>query len=104
MISKEEILKYLKLLKSQLKSQGIIRIGLFGSFAKGTNNKNSDIDIVYETSEDFLQKYPGWNAFTFLNENLRDKIANKFNVKVDLFDLNSQSEIKEKIKKEAIYV
>jgi len=39
-----------------------------------------------------------------LNENLRDKVSNKFNINVDMFDLNSSSHIKNKVKKEAIYV
>ncbi len=101
---KDEILSFLKTLKPELKSQGIISLGLFGSIAKNTNTSNSDIDIVYETSDAFINKHKGWSAFTYLNANLRDKIADKFNTKVDMFDLNSSSSIKEKVKREALYV
>jgi len=104
MILKNEILNFLQKLKPELKSQGIISLGLFGSIAKDTNTSNSDIDIVYETSDSFIEQHKGWTAFTYLNENLRDKVSKKFNVHVDMFDLNSSSSIKEKIKKEAIYV
>ena len=79
-------------------------MGLFGSVSKETNNINSDIDIVYETSDKFIDKYKGWSAFTYLNTHLRDKISKKFQTNVDMFDLNSSSSIKEKIKNEALYV
>ena len=102
--SKNEILIFLQTLKPELFKEGIITLGLFGSVAKETNNLNSDIDIVYETSDKFISKYKGWNAFTYLNTNLRDKIANKFKTDVDMFDLNSSSSIKDKIKNEALYV
>ena len=102
--SKSEILIFLKTLKPELYAQGIISLGLFGSIAKGTNSAVSDIDIVYETSDTFINNYKGWSAFTYLNTHLRDKIANKFHTNVDMFDLNSSSSIKEKVKREALYV
>jgi len=104
LILKDDILNFLLVLKPELKSQGIVSLGLFGSRAKDTNTQNSDIDIVYETSDKFIEEHKGWNAFTYLNENLRDKVSKKFNINVDMFDLNSSSTIINKIKKEAIYV
>jgi predicted nucleotidyltransferase len=101
---KNSILKYLKEIKPKLESNGIIKLGLFGSYAKDKQSKNSDIDIVYESSDIFINKFKGWVAFTYLNENLREKIQKEFGINVDMFDLNSNSLIKEKIKKEAIYV
>jgi predicted nucleotidyltransferase len=102
--SKNEILLFLQTLKPELQAQGIISLGLFGSVAKSTNTVDSDIDIVYETSDIFINNYKGWSAFTYLNTHLRDKIANKFNTHVDMFDLNSSSSIKEKVRREALYV
>ncbi len=102
--SKNEILQFLKTLKPELYEQGIVSLGLFGSVAKDTNRESSDIDIVYETSDIFINNHKGWSAFTYLNTHLRDKIAKKFNTHVDMFDLNSSSSIKEKIKNEALYV
>ncbi len=101
---KNDILDFLKILKPELKSHGVISLGLFGSMAKDTNTSNSDIDIVYETSDNFIQQHQGWTAFTYLNENLRNKVSKKFNMHVDMFDLNSSSNIRNKVKKEAIYV
>jgi hypothetical protein len=102
--SKNDILLYLQTLKPELFAQGIVSLGLFGSIAKETNNANSDIDIVYETSDAFVNKYKGWSAFTYLNTHLRDKIAEKFDTHVDMFDLNSSSAIKTKVMSEAFYV
>ena len=104
METQEDILQFLKTLKPKLSKDGIETLGLFGSFAKNENNRYSDIDIVYKSSETFREKFKGWKAFTYLNENLRDKISNHFHTQVDLFDLNSRSSMKEKIEKEAIYV
>ena len=100
----EEVLLFLKFIKPELVSNGIKNIGLFGSIAKNKNTQNSDIDIVYETTDKFINKYKGWSAFTYLNNNLREKVKNRFNIDVDMFDLNSSSSIREKVKKEALYV
>jgi len=102
--NKNEILNFLKTLKPKLYAEGIVSLGVFGSIAKETNTPNSDIDIVYETSDTFIKKHKGWNAFTYLNTNLRDKISKKFNTHVDMFDLNSSSALKNKIKEESLYV
>jgi len=102
--SKNDILCFLQVLKPDLFAQGITSLGVFGSIVKETNTPESDIDIVYETSDKFLEKYQGWSAFTYLNTHLRDKISEKFHTHVDMFDLNSSSTIKDKIKKEAHYV
>ena len=102
--NKNEILNFLKILKPTLYAEGIISLGLFGSIAKETNTPNSDIDIVYETSDTFINKHKGWSAFTYLNTHLRDKISEKFNTHVDMFDLNSSGALKDKIKNEALYV
>ena len=102
--SRDEILQFLKDLKPELSAEGIVSLGIFGSVAKDTNTEFSDIDIVYETSQKFLNKHKGWKAFTYLNTNLREKIEYKFNTHVDMFDLNSSSSITNKIKNEALYV
>ena len=101
---KNEVLNFLKTLKPKLFADGIVSLGVFGSVAKETNTSLSDIDIVYETSDTFINNHKGWNAFTYLNTHLRNKISKKFNTHVDMFDLNSSSSLKSKIKEEALYV
>ncbi|WP_294953628.1 nucleotidyltransferase domain-containing protein [Sulfurovum sp.] len=49
MITQSDILSYLAAHKDEfLHRFGITRIGLFGSFSRGTPNDNSDIDILIE--------------------------------------------------------
>jgi uncharacterized protein len=49
------------------------KIGIFGSFARGENTKNSDLDILYQFEEpiSFFQKFK-------IQEKLEDKL--KFNI------------------------
>ena len=103
-MNKKEILEYLETLKLELQEDGIVSLGLFGSFVKGNISKDSDIDILIETSETFMKKYRGWDAFVYIDENIREKVAKKFHKKVDIFDKNSNSAIKEQILKEVCYV
>jgi len=60
---------------------------LFGSFAKGTQNENSDIDIaVYLIDEKILEKYPLYPSRLSINiENILDK------KKVDVRVLNGST-------------
>ena len=55
-ITKEQILAYLRELKPQLQKDGIEKIGLFGSYAKDRASIFSDIDIVIATNDEFYRK------------------------------------------------
>ena len=102
--SKDEILAYLKELKPTLQKDGIVELGLFGSYAKGTASASSDIDIVIRTSDEFYQKFRGFKAAIFLGE-LRESIENHFGLSIDLCNLRNYDDEKRKIFFEgAIYV
>jgi len=103
-MKRQEILAFLKTLKPKLEKDGIVSLGLFGSFARDEEDKESDIDIFIETSDQFMQKYRSWDAFVYIDENIREVIEKKFHKKVDIFDTNSNSSIKDKILQEACYV
>ena len=47
-INKEIIMKQIEKNKNELKNNGVIKIGLFGSILKGKQTKKSDIDILIE--------------------------------------------------------
>lgn len=48
-VHQNEILEFLKNHRSEMdKNFGVIKIGLFGSFARNEANENSDIDILFE--------------------------------------------------------
>jgi predicted nucleotidyltransferase len=84
-------------LKPTLKEKfKVERIGIFGSYAKGEQKEESDLDILVEFSEPV-----GLFHFIELENFLREKLG----VKVDLVMRNNlKNRIKERIIKEAIYV
>lgn len=51
----ESIIQFLREHKSTLEGMGVRRIGLFGSFAKGMQKEDSDIDILVDMEPDFLR-------------------------------------------------
>ena len=87
-MTKNEILIFLKQQKSFLQSNfGVLKIGLFGSYARNEQNINSDIDIAVELNkEDKADNYFG--LLHFLEDNLNSKI-----------DLGIESALKSSIKK-----
>jgi len=50
-----DIIQFLREHKSTLQGMGVRRIGLFGSFAKGTQRPDSDIDILVEMEPSFFK-------------------------------------------------
>ncbi|HEH4490153.1 TPA: nucleotidyltransferase domain-containing protein [Campylobacter coli] len=66
-LKKENILKYLSSIKKELNQDGIIEIGLFGSYAKDKADIASDIDIVICSSEKFLKNFRGFEGAIYLD-------------------------------------
>lgn len=104
-LSQRQILEYLSEIKPHLKKDGINGIGLFGSYADGYADENSDIDIVVlADKEKFLGRLHAFKALDYLDK-LKNKISKHFNKPVDICDFYSKQEIeKSKIVKGAIYV
>ena len=76
-----------------LKKHGIVRAGIFGSYASGENKKNSDIDILIEVDknrkfslldfvglklelEDVLKKKVDLVEYSVIKERIRNQILN----------------------------
>jgi hypothetical protein len=56
-MTKQEVLNYLSSHKEKFQSDfGVIRIGLFGSFARDQATLDSDIDLVIEMNPKSLEK------------------------------------------------
>ena len=62
-MNRQEIIESLQRYKKADRKYPISQLGLFGSFARGENNKNSDIDIVIDFSSEI-----GWEYFDLANE------------------------------------
>ena len=103
-LTKEHILAYLGSIKGELAQDGITQIGLFGSYAKGSADLASDIDIVICTSGKFTQKFSDFSGAIYI-DNLRQKIRKLFKIQVDICDTYSMNEERKKhLLSEAIYV
>lgn len=97
-MTKTFILEFLSQHKEEfLNKYGVTKIGLFGSYARNDNTKDSDIDIAVE----ILNEKKSLNNFF----SLRRELEKAFNIRVDLGIESSLKEIaKEKILKEIVYV
>lgn len=78
MVTREEILEYLSRNKKYFRNNfHIVKIGLFGSYAKGDQRTNSDIDLIIE----FERNTP--NLYDLKNK-LRTYIREDLNIEVDI--------------------
>jgi len=99
MNTKEEILGFLRDNRKLLSEQyHISKIGLFGSFAKGEQTYDSDVDLLIELDDDASGIYDLKNA-------LRSFLASSFGRDVDLArEKYLKPYAKELILKDAVYV
>ena len=93
-MKKDEIINTLKKDKQFLKDNyGVVTIALFGSYAKGVENKDSDVDLMVEFTEPSYSLLMG--LYSYLETKLNSKIeivrkgphlSNRFldNIKNDL--------------------
>ena len=73
----DEIKNNISLEKEKLKTLGISRIGIFGSYIKGLQKPESDIDVLIEIT-------PESNLTLFSLLQLESDLSEKLNTKVDL--------------------
>ena len=99
-LTREQILQKLKENHSYLSSKyGLKRIGIFGSYAKGTQIETSDIDIIVEFNRPIGLEFV---EFTEYLENLLEKKIDVLtNVGVEQI---RNSKIVQQIKETIIYV
>jgi len=72
--NKKQIIELLKQNDQKIKSFGVSKIGLFGSFVKNIQNKNSDIDLIVEFEEGEKSYSKFINLAFFLEELLGRKV------------------------------
>ena len=91
------IIDKLKELKSELQREGIVIIGIFGSYARGDYTQESDIDILYEIEnpQKFIEENNGWGAFTKLAQ-IKEYISNKLDKRVDFVSKDSLNRVGKK--------
>lgn len=78
MIEKNEILKFIKDNQEYLKKHfHVTKVGLFGSFARGENHSESDIDILIELE-------PNTSNIYELKNEMRNFFQSRFHRPIDL--------------------
>jgi len=94
---KEEILHYLKAHQEEFKTKyKISKIALFGSYARGENRPDSDVDIAIETKlSDYFALY-----------DFKETLENHLHTKVDVVRLREKMNpiLKKRILMDAVYV
>jgi hypothetical protein len=98
MKTKEQILMFLALNKKLFREKyHIIRIGLFGSYARGEQNIASDIDLLVEFEDNTQDLYE-------LKLDLKDFFLKSLGLKIDICrEKYIKSRIKKQILKETVY-
>jgi predicted nucleotidyltransferase len=99
METREEILEFLKANREFLKQRfHVIKIGLFGSFARSEQTSQSDIDLIIEMDADPIEVHK-------LKNGMREFISKRCNRTVDLArEKYLRPYSREQILKEAIFV
>jgi predicted nucleotidyltransferase len=95
-LSKTDIINFFRTEKKFLKSEfGVLTIGLFGSYAKGEENADSDIDFLVELTEPRFDWLAGLQIY----------MEKKFEKKIELVRKSSlvKSRFIKRVEKDIIY-
>lgn len=97
-MNKEEIINKLKELKPTYQKEGLEILGLFGSYAKDEQTKNSDIDIAYRLDYDkFSQKYVGGFSKLVRIYEIKNELKSIFKKDIDFIPDSNQKILKDLI-------
>lgn len=98
MPTKNEILSTLKKVKPTYQEEGLILLGLFGSYAKNKQTQFSDIDVAYTLDYDrFSLKYKDGFSKLLRLEDIKQELQSILKTPIDLVPDNNQSILKDLI-------
>ncbi|MDD9954142.1 MAG: nucleotidyltransferase domain-containing protein [Candidatus Woesearchaeota archaeon] len=92
-MDKEEIMRKLEAQKEQLNTFSVVKIGLFGSYVKGEQRKESDLDFLVAFSDPTFDNYMDTKFF----------LEELFGTSVDLVMEGSLKPALQYVKEEALY-
>lgn len=101
-----ELLKTIEVLKSKYSGDGFLIVGIGGSYARGDELEQSDLDLIYKITNPavFVAKYGGFGSFGRIAD-IKKEIEGEVKKKVDLISLTSLNSVGKKyILKDVIYV
>ncbi len=90
MLTKKDILNILHQYNTQYKSNGFEFISLFGSYARGTQDVFSDVDVSYKIDHNVFFKDDGFAKLEKLNE-IKKSLESKLHKKVDMIPNNTNN-------------
>jgi uncharacterized protein len=97
-MNKNEILSKLRELKPMYEKEGLILLGVFGSYANDTQTKFSDIDIAYKLDyEKFSKKYSDGFSKLLRIDDIREELKQTFKKPIDLVPDSNKSILKDLI-------
>lgn len=95
-MDREDILEYIRQHKEELLQFGVEKIGLFGSYVRGNNTVNSDVDI--------LVKFGNTNSKFYSYFNLKNYLQDRLHLEIDLCrEEDIRKEFREDILRGVIY-
>jgi predicted nucleotidyltransferase len=98
MLQKKEIVSMLKKIKPVYEKEGLILIGLFGSYAREQHTQYGDIDIAYKLDYDkFSKKYKDGFSKLLRIEDIKKELQSKFQAPIDLVPDSNKSILKDMI-------
>jgi len=78
-----EIISLLRQAKQKYADEGFNIVGIFGSYARNEATEESDIDILYELNDTFIQSHQGFSAFARLSS-IKQELKSLFGIDVDI--------------------
>jgi len=94
-MQQSEILSKLKELKPTYEQEGLILLGIFGSYANNTQTKFSDIDLAYKIDYDkFSSKYKDGFSKLLRIDAIKEELQAVFKAPIDLVPDSNQSILK----------
>jgi len=99
MNTKNEIIKNITILNEKYQNTGFKIAGLFGSYARGTQDSFSDVDLTYIIDHDKFYKDDAFAKLAKIEE-IKSELEKKFHTKVDLIPLNTKNTLIQKSLKE----
>lgn len=97
-MTKNEILSKLKELKPSYEKEGLILLGLFGSYAKDSQDKFSDIDIAYRLDYNkFSTHYKDGFSKLLRIDDVKKELQTIFQAPIDLVPDTNKSILKDLI-------
>ena len=77
------LMQKLKTLKADFAKDGFVIEAVFGSYARGEETSQSDVDLLYHLDEKFMHKYGGFQGFKRLDE-IKQQLSKELQKSVDL--------------------